>query len=105
MTLDARGEEQSGFSVARGHGRYLREAYHGERYATRVLVPEAFEPTPRLDVDEEGSVRILAWVLRNRLRAALSTARARALRVYGERLGTDAPAAGAPSARGTRARR
>jgi hypothetical protein len=33
----------TGFSIAHGHVGYLREAYHGEPYATRVLVPEAFE--------------------------------------------------------------
>jgi len=41
--------------------------------------------------DGEGAVRIPAWLLRNRLSAALSTARERALRVYGERLSADAP--------------
>jgi hypothetical protein len=33
----------AGFSVEHGHLGYLREAYHGEPYATRVLVPESFE--------------------------------------------------------------
>ncbi len=46
-------------------------------------MPEAFH--------SEEAVCIPAWVLRNRLPAALSTARERALRVYGERLSTDAP--------------
>jgi hypothetical protein len=46
--------------VLHGHVVYLREAYHGEPYATRVLVHEAFEPTPRLDVDAKGAVRIPA---------------------------------------------
>ncbi len=32
----------TGFSVASGHVGYLREAYHGGPYATRVLMPEAF---------------------------------------------------------------
>jgi hypothetical protein len=31
----------TGFGIAHGHVGYLREAYHGEPYATRVLVPEA----------------------------------------------------------------
>jgi hypothetical protein len=48
-----------------------------------VLVPEAF------DADE--AVRILASVPRDRLPAALSVARERVLRVYGERPSTDAP--------------
>ena len=33
----------TGFSAEHGHVGYLREAYHGEPYATKVLVPEAFE--------------------------------------------------------------
>ena len=32
----------TGFSAEHGHVGYLREAYHGEPYATRVLLPEAF---------------------------------------------------------------
>ena len=83
MTEDERAAQQTGFSVAHGHVGYLREAYHGEPYATRVLVPEAF--------DSAEPVRIPAWVLRNRLPAALSVARERALRVYGERFPPDAP--------------
>jgi hypothetical protein len=93
MTEEEGAAQQTGYSVVHGHVGYLREAYHGEPYATRMLVPEAFEPTPGANVDEEGAVRIPAWVLRNRLPAALSVARERALRVYGERLSTDAPEA------------
>src|SRR5436190_22708981 len=33
----------NGLSVAHGHVGYLREAYDGEPYATRELVPEAFD--------------------------------------------------------------
>jgi hypothetical protein len=88
MTEADHAAQQTGYSVVHGHVGYLREAYHGEPYATRVLVPEAFDPTP---ADEEGAVRIPASVLRNRLPAALSAARERALRVYGERLSPDAP--------------
>ena len=32
----------TGFSIEHGHVGYLREAYHGEPYATRHLLPEAF---------------------------------------------------------------
>ena len=83
MTEEERAAQRTGFSVVHGHVGYLREAYHGEPYATRVLVPEAFE--------SDEAARIPASVLRNRLPAALSVARERALRVYGERLSTDAP--------------
>jgi hypothetical protein len=33
----------TGFSVTAGKVGYLRQAYHVEPYATRILVPEAFE--------------------------------------------------------------
>jgi hypothetical protein len=33
----------TGFSVEHGHVGYLHEAYHGEPYATQMLVPESFE--------------------------------------------------------------
>ncbi len=83
MTEEERAAQQTGYSVVHGHVGYLREAYHGGPYATRVLVPVAF--------DSNEPVRIPAWVLRNRLPAALSVARERALRVYGERLSDGAP--------------
>lgn len=35
--------QHTGFSIAHGHTGYLREAYHGSPYATRTLVPEAFD--------------------------------------------------------------
>ena len=54
---------------------YLREAYHGEPYATRVLVPEAFE---RADW-----VEIPARLLRERLPQVLDIARKRERAVYG----------------------
>jgi hypothetical protein len=80
MTEEERAAQRAGYSVVYGHVGYLREAYHGEPYGTRVLVPEAFESTPGDDVGEEGAVRIPTWVLRNRLPVALSAARERALR-------------------------
>ena len=43
MTEDERAAQITGFSIEHGHVGYLREAYHGEPYATRVLIPEAFE--------------------------------------------------------------
>lgn len=33
----------TGFSIAHGHVGYLREAYHGEPYATKVLFPECWD--------------------------------------------------------------
>ncbi len=43
MTQEESNAQITGFDAAAGHVGYLREAYHGEPYATRVLVPEAFE--------------------------------------------------------------
>ena len=66
--------QYTGFSVAHGHVGYLREAYHGEPYATHVLVPESFN-------DGEGPVAIPAATMRERLPAALEAC---ALRYNGE---------------------
>jgi len=70
----------TGFSIEQGHVGYLREAYHGEPYATKVLVPEAFET---------GRAPISAAVLDARLPATLEAAERREREVYEE---TDAEA-------------
>jgi hypothetical protein len=49
-----------GFSITDGAVGYLREAYHGGPYATRILVREAFE-------SEDCTARIPAAVMRERL--------------------------------------
>ena len=67
MTAEEERAQIDCFSVVHGHVGYLREAYHGEPYATRVLVPEAFET---------GEASIRASLLRERLPAALSAAEA-----------------------------
>ena len=80
-------EEQAqctGFRIDAGNVGYLREAYHGGPYATRVLAPEAFEDGVR------GGVPIAASVLRSRLAATIETARDRSLRVYKEPLEAEA---------------
>jgi len=64
----------TGFSAEHGHVGYLREAYHGEPYATKVLVPEAFE---------ELRVPIYADTLRDRLPATLVVAEQREREIYG----------------------
>lgn len=43
MTEAEHDAQLTGFSVEHGHVGYLREAYHGEPYTTKVLVPGAFE--------------------------------------------------------------
>jgi hypothetical protein len=77
QTAQEEQEQLTGFSVIHGHVGYLREAYHGEPYATRYLVKEAFEsPT--------GKARIPARVLKERLPHALVLAEQRQREVYGE---------------------
>jgi len=68
-------QETAPFSVTAGHVGYLREAYHGEPYATRHLVREAFEA-------ENQRAQIPAAVLRRRLPATLALARQRVQLVY-----------------------
>ena len=75
MTEEEKGAQITGFDAAAGHVGYLREAYHGEPYATRVLVPEAFE---------QGGAAIPAALLRERLPAALAAAEQREKVLYGE---------------------
>lgn len=67
----------TGFSVVSGHVGYLREAYHGEPYATRHLCREAF-------ASETGEALIPAAVLRERLPETLRLAEERERRVYHE---------------------
>jgi hypothetical protein len=58
-----------------GNVGYLREAYHGEPYATRHLMPEAFE-------NPKGA-QIAAKVLRQRLSETLRLAEQRERTLYG----------------------
>src|ERR1700732_2798969 len=67
--------QATGFSVEHGHVGYLREAYHGEPYATKVLVPEAFET---------GRAPISADTLWERLGDTLKIAEQREREIYGE---------------------
>ena len=77
---EAEAEAQvTGFSIAHGHIGYLREAYHGEPYATRVLAPEAFDR-----VAHPSGAPIPAKSLRERLPATLATATERQQLVYNE---------------------
>jgi hypothetical protein len=73
MTVAEKKAQITGFSVLHGHVGYLREAYHGEPYATKVLVPEAFE---------EYRAYIHAATLQSRLLATLVVADARERTIY-----------------------
>ena len=74
MSETEKAAQSTGCSVEHGHVGYLREAYHGEPYATKVLVPEAFE---------ELRVPIYADMLRDRLPATLVVAEQREREIYG----------------------
>lgn len=74
MTKAERDAQITGFSIEHGHVGYLREAYHGEPYATKALVPEAFE---------EGRATIYAATLADRLPGVLAIAEARQRKLYG----------------------
>lgn len=66
----------TGFSVVQGHAGYLREAYHGQPYATKYLVSEAFD-------SPNGEAEIPASVLRERLPETIRLAKERQRDVYG----------------------
>lgn len=65
----------TGFSIQHGHVGYLREAYHGGPYATRILAPEAFEA-------EEAEADIPAATMRERLPKVIEMAIQRERTVY-----------------------
>ncbi|NBT75130.1 hypothetical protein EBZ80_24225 [bacterium] len=60
MEEEEKQAQATGFSVTSGNVGYLREAYHGGPYATRILVREAFDA-------EDCRAEIPAAVLRERL--------------------------------------
>jgi hypothetical protein len=66
--------QYTGFSIVHGHVGYLREAYHGEPYATHVLVPEAFA--------SDDVVPIPAATMRARLTATEAAVEQRHRTVY-----------------------
>lgn len=76
QTKKEKDAQVTGFSTVHGHVGYLREAYHGEPYATRFLVREAFESS-------NGKAAIAAAVLRERLPETLAIVEERERSVYG----------------------
>jgi hypothetical protein len=73
MTANEISAQLTDYSLEHGDVGFLCEAYHGEPYATKVLVPEAFE---------EHRVPIYAATLADRLPAVLAVAEARERDVY-----------------------
>lgn len=101
MTDEDVQRQYTGFRTDMGHVGYLREAYHGGPYATRILATEGFDPMKhRCAVDiqpkarGEGQVicaRIPAATLRERLPAAVDAVKERARKVYHEELNDASP--------------
>jgi hypothetical protein len=75
QTKEEREAQYTFFSVEHGHVGYLREAYHGEPYATMYLVAEAFD-------SDDGQAKIPAAVLRERLPETIRLAKERQRVVY-----------------------
>ena len=69
------GAQATGFSVTSRTRWCLREAYHGEPYATRALLPEAF-------ASRSGEAKIKAEILSQRLPAVLKVAAERNKKLY-----------------------
>jgi hypothetical protein len=72
----------TGFSIVHGHVGYLREAYHGGPYATKVLMPEGFGHEDHNEEELEHGVRIPAATLRERLPQAIVTVALRDRKLY-----------------------
>ena len=79
--------QYTGFSTVHGHVGYLREAYHGGPYATKVLIPEGWRPA---DLDEDGWASVPASTLRVRLPAVIAVAKERYAKIYDVALTDDA---------------
>jgi hypothetical protein len=60
MDKEEKAAQATGFSTVAGEVGYLREAYHGGPYATRILVREAFE-------SDNQRAQIPAAIMRKRL--------------------------------------
>ena len=100
MTEDEVEDQFTGFDTTAGSAGYLREAYHGEPYATEVLVPDAFQWTENINrlmvnAGHNGSelddnlmnllsrgVPMQAKALRERLPDALRKAQERIDKIY-----------------------
>ena len=82
MTEGEKEAQYTGFSLVAGAVGYLREAYHGEPYATMHLLSEAFDAP-------DCSTEIRAALLRKRLPATLALARQRRQIIYGDEPGAE----------------
>jgi len=76
MTEEEEEAQYTGFDIFSGNVGYLREAYHGEPYATAELIQEDWERQP------EGGFRIPNAVLVERLPEVMGASRLRAKQLY-----------------------
>ena len=76
--------QYTGFDVTKGFTGYLREAYHGGPYATKILVPEAFSHRckPECNEDYKGEP-ITAATMKARLPEVLEAVAERERILYG----------------------
>ena len=86
QTEEEKQAQYTGYSGEHGHVGYLREAYHGNPYATKYLVQEAFE-------NEGGETFIDVKKLRERLPKTLKLHVQREKDVYGEAVKETDPSA------------
>lgn len=84
MTEEEVERQFQGFNIAIGKDGYLREAYHGEPYATKTLLPEVFEA-------QGDPINIPASTLRERLPETMKAAMKREREVYRKRPNEDSP--------------
>ena len=75
QTAEEAAAQFTGFSVLAGNVGYLREAYHGNPYATKYLLREAF-------VSDDATARIESSVMRRRLPGTLALVEEREREVY-----------------------
>jgi hypothetical protein len=78
MTDEEKNAQYTGFSITAGNVGYLREAYHGDPYATKYLCAEAFSNKA---MEDEG-VAIESATLKARLPRTLELVRERMTKVY-----------------------
>src|SRR6266702_3732268 len=79
MTEEDKEKQFTGFSVHAGKIGYLREAYHGEPYATFILFSEDWDKQP------EGGFTIANSVLKERLAKTVKVAMERERKLYRNR--------------------
>lgn len=92
MAKEEKEAQYTGFSIDKGNLGYLREAYHGGPYATKVLAPECWtEAQKDQDDDSEipSGVQIPVATLKERLPRVIETAIQREKLVYNNEVTED----------------